>query len=552
MLPLFIYSALLGQLAGIQKRERFASWTGFLEEADRRLRHFQTQSFLVGLSDQHSHVSPTLALHLTPGYREFFSSSLALDSVLEVGGGPLEMPEKDLASLYELWCFVALAGILRHELKLTLRPPTWLNVTQRRVALELVKGKRSVLSMEKDGVECLRVVYNRQDSTPTGDCKPDNTLEIFKQGQSHPFRYVFDAKYRLQSDPEYVKTHLAPGPPPDAVHRMHAYRDQIVAEQAAVGANRSTEATVWDLGYRQYVQQTVGAFVLYPYAGADADRNRFVQAINKVGVGGLPFLPSRREEVTNLLRRIIEMSAEAVEDTSVELSTANERQRIEWAHEYGLIAIVPTREQLNYILSQGIYHSPYDKHKKWGLRLRADFILFILSESSFPGESGVGYEAVIKSVHFGERRDINPPPPPSSRGSTSEEHYVWFQLENPKAVSPARKYVKPMPQFAFTTRLAFNEAENVAELLLIREPERRFYRECRNAGLQVSVHDESIGSAQVYDIGSLRLRFTVSLDEHAPVQVRFDPWTATFKGPGWSFTWTELMFRPEECLRHLA
>jgi hypothetical protein len=28
-----------------------------------------------------------------------------------------------------------------------------------------------------------------------------------------------------------------------------------------------------------------------------------------------------------------------------------------------------------------------------------------------------------------------------------------------------------MPRFAFTTRLAFNEAENVAELLLIREPE---------------------------------------------------------------------------------
>lgn len=542
---------LLGQLAGVQKRERFASWTRFLEDAEHRLRHFQTRTFLADLSGEHTHVSPTLALHLTPGYREFFSSSIALDSVLEIGGGPLELPEKDLATLYELWCFVALAGILREELKLTVRRPTWLKVTQRRVALELVKGRHSVLSMERNGAECLRVIYNREDATPTGACKPDNTLEIIKQGFRQPFRYVFDAKYRLQSDPAYLETYHAPGPPPDTIHRMHAYRDQIVAEQASDSATRSAEATVWDLGYRQWVQQTVGAFVLYPYAGADADKNRFVQAIGKVGVGGVPFLPSRRVEVTNLLKQIIEMSAEAVEDTAVELSTAHERHRIEMAHEYGLIAIVPKPEQLTYVLEHAIYHTRYDQHRKWGLRLRADFILFILSESSFPGQSGVAFEAAIKSVHFGARRDIDPPPPPSSRGASDDEHYVWFKLEAPKPVRPVRKYVKRMPEFAFTTRLAFNEADNVSELLLIREPERRFYRECRNAGFEVAVHDEPIGDGQVFDVGSLRLRFTVMTEGEDPVQVRFDPQTATFKGPDWSFTWTELMFRPEACMQKL-
>ena len=119
-------------------------------------------------------------------------------------------------------------------------------------------------------------------------------------------------------------------------------------------------------------------------------------------------------------------------------------------------------------------------------------------------------------------------------------------------MSPLRKYVKSMPKFAFTTRLAFNEASNVSELLLIREPERRFYQECRNAGFEVAVHDESMGSEQVFDIGQLLLRFSVAKDGGAAIQVRFDPWSATFKGPGWSFTWTELMFRSEECLRHLS
>jgi hypothetical protein len=333
---------------------------------------------------------------------------------------------------------------------------------------------------------------------------------------------------------------------------MHAYRDQIVAEQATDPSSLSADATVWDLGYRRWVQQTVGAFVLYPYAGADAAKNRFVEAIGKVGVGGVPFLPSRREEVTKLLKQIIEMSVEAVEDTAVELSTMEERQRIEWAHEYGLLAIVPTPQQVDYILKHRVYHSPYDMHRKWGLRLRAEFILFILSDSSFPGKSGVAYQAEIESVHFGERKDIVPPPPPSSRGSRDHDHYVWFRLKDPRPVSPSLKYVQPMPMFAFTTRLAFNEASDVSELLLIREPERRFYQECRNAGFQVAVHEESAGRDQVFDIGQLRLRFSVFKDEGAAIQVRFDPLSATFKAPGWNFTWTQLMFRPEECLRNFC
>lgn len=537
------------QLAGVQKGGRFDSWTNFLLMAGCKLRRFQNQTFLAEVATGEYHVAPTLALHLTPGYREFFSSWLALDSILEVGGGPLELPEKDLATLYEMWCFVALAGILKNELGLKAKPPTWLRVTQRRVALELIRGRTSVLSLEKEGEECVNVVYNREESTPTGTFRPDNTLEIFTKGGARSFRYIFDAKYRLQDDAEYVCVNQAPGPPPDSINRMHAYRDQIVAEQGTHLQGRPAEATVWDLGYRRWVQQTVGAFVLYPYAGADAHRNRFVEAIAKVGVGGVPFLPSRRGEVTNLLRRIIAMSADAVEDTAVELSTVDERQRIEWAHEYGLIAIVPTKEQLAYVLQSGVYHTPYERHRKWGLRLRADFILFLLSESKFTGQSGVAYQAEVKSVHFGERREIDPPPPPSQRGSNEDDRYVWFALTKTEPVVPILNYTGHPPRFAFTTRLAFREATTVAELLLIREPERRFFRECRQAGLEVSAYDESSGDDQVFDIGQLRLRFAVSMPKGPCVNVRFNPMTSRFTGPEGGFAWSELMFRPEDCLK---
>lgn len=104
---------------------------------------------------------------------------------------------------------------------------------------------------------------------------------------------------------------------------------------------------------------------------------------------------------------------------------------------------------------------------------------------------------------------------------------------------------------AQTPRFAFKEASNVAEHLLIREPERRFYRECRLAGFDVAVYDESSGGEQIFDVGQLRLRFSVTNRGGPTINVRFDPWTARFGGNGVEFNWSELMFRPELCLNRL-
>lgn len=290
--------------------------------------------------------------------------------------------------------------------------------------------------------------------------------------------------------------------------------------------------------------------MLYPYAGADAEQNKFVKAIDSVGVGGLPFLPSRRDEVTRMLRKIIETSSDAIEDTAVELSTVEERQRIEWAHEYGLIAIVRSPEQLNYIRDKRVYHMPYSQ--QWALRLRADFVLLLLSEASFPGSAGVGFEAAIKSVHFGERHEIIPAPPTSRRGNRDHERYIWFKLGPISARTEPLRYSGQPPRFAFTTRLAYREATDLADLLLIREPERRFRRECEAEALTVHVYDESASGIQVFDVGQLRLRFRVNSSGGESLNVRFDPIAMKFHWPpDGSFSWNELMFEPKECIAHL-
>ncbi len=216
-----------------------------------------------------------------------------------------------------------------------------------------------------------------------------------------------------------------------------------------------------------------------------------------------------------------------------------------------MIAIVRSPEQLNYIRDKRVYHMPYSQ--QWALRLRADFVLLLLSEASFSGAAGVGFEASIKSVHIGERQEILPTPPASRRANSDHERYIWFKLGPITARTEPLRYSGQPPKFAFTTRLAYREATDMADLLLIREPERRFRRECEAEGLTVQVYDESAASTQVFDVGQLRLRFKVSASGCEPLNVRFDPVAMSFHwAPDGRCRWNELMFEPKECIMRLG
>jgi hypothetical protein len=538
------------ELLSLQKKDEFEAWYAFLTSAENRLERMCDAPFLRDISLPGFSRSPTLALNMTPGYREFFAAFIELFGVLEISGGPVELPEKDLWTLYELWCFISVANILRNELGLMPTKPAWLRVERSAIGVAIAKGKASELRMESDKGDIVTITYNQKDSTPTGDCRPDNTLEIRKQDPHAVFRYVFDAKYRLRTDADYVERQGAPGPPEDAIHRMHAYRDQIVAEESAQQTSLDPARTVWDLGYRRYVQQSIGAFVLYPYAGEDAHKNKFFKSITKVGVGGLPFLPSRRTEVTNILRRIIAATSESVSDSAIELSSVEERRRIEWAHEFGLLGIVSSQEQLEYIKKYRIYHMPYNP--KVGLRLRADFILLLLSQSTFGKQAGAAFEARVRAFHMGTRDKITPRPPESRRGGSGKGLYAWFTLRDLKPIEPPLPYNGKPPNFGTTTRLALSEAHSLPDLLLIREPERRLHQECLAAGFTVDIHDAITKDGSVYDLNDLRLRFVVRDGNRRRVDVRFNPATTQFSAGGLSsFTWSELMFTPESCLARI-
>jgi len=537
-------------LARAKLDEATGDWPTFLQQADQKLARLRFRTWLAEIPEPAHGMQPSLALHLAPGYREFLRTWNELSSTIEIGGGPLEMRERDVATLYEMWCFVTLARLLRNEFGLSVRSATWLRIDRKRIDVRLAKGKTSRLEMVDGHGRQFVVSYNPESDTPTGFCYPDNTLEIQQLGTGRRFCYIFDAKYRLATDADYLKVHKSPGPPVDTINRMHAYRDQIVTRECSNLSAHNPASVVWDVGARRWVQSAVGAFVLFPYAGADSARNTFCQAIEKVGVGAVPFLPDRTGEVAELIRRIARHSAETVEDAMVALSTEAERKRIEEAHEYGLLATVPSPENMDYIRSERIYHMPYRSDRQ--LRLRADFLVFLGSDKKFGKKSGVRSWAKVKSVRFGRRAEIKPSPPPSSGGKEKAEYYVWFELDEVTDLEPPLSYTGHSPQFGVTSRLALNKASDVFDLLLVREPERRLVDELRAAGLIVRVLEAEDHKASPFDIASLRLEIKASLpggSKDTELTIRFNPLAARFTWkPDGNASWHELMFETESVI----
>ncbi len=235
----------------------------------------------------------SLVFSMAPGYRELYVLYMILQHGLDLGGDVFKMSLKDLADLYEYWCFVKLNSILGAQHKLTGKDKIAINKSG--LFATLVKDKRkSAVKYETSGGDKITLAYNAEGRYPTGAQKPDNTLSLSKTTSDgvKKFMYVFDAKYKL--DPKNA------GPEEEDINTMHRYRDAIVSEHAHE---------------RPWERLMFGAYVLFPLSGTEEEVEKykahiFYRSIDKVNIGGLPFLPSCTKMVEDLLNELIGESAE--------------------------------------------------------------------------------------------------------------------------------------------------------------------------------------------------------------------------------------------------
>ena len=264
----------------------------------------------------------SLVFSMAPGYRDLYRCYLLLQHGLSVTGSVFNVSVKDLAVLYEYWCFIKLNSLMKARYELLSQDI--IKVSSNGLFVSLIKGQRSrVRYRNPENGEVITLSYNPKEvSGVTVPQKPDNVLSLKKKGAQVDYEYVFDAKYKINPAMEgstYQKMYKTPGPQEDDINTMHRYRDAIVYQSDASPFERTM----------------FGAYVLFPYKSQEEYRNHhFYQSIEQVNIGGLPFLPSTTELVTEMLDELISDSPEsAFERATLPTGIEDRLVKVDWTIE---------------------------------------------------------------------------------------------------------------------------------------------------------------------------------------------------------------------------
>ncbi|GAB6983278.1 hypothetical protein JCM15908A_16530 [Prevotella dentasini JCM 15908] len=263
---------------------------------------FRTVGSFKGLSQE------SLVLQKATGYSQVYRTWHLLRRAYSLNDGIYRLQSKDIATLYEIWCFIEVSHIVRHLLGLNADEVEHRNRTELSgmFTWTLGKGGHSRILFRKDDVELAELIYNpkhveRENDivsisylvSPTVAQKPDIVLQLTKNDLSRGMKmtYLFDAKYRIDGKAGSVDI-----PPEDAINQMHRYRDAIY--------------------YREYdaaplKKEVIGGYILFPGGGepADVEVSKFYKTIGEVNIGAFPLRPNdgrNRRLLEDFIRSLIE------------------------------------------------------------------------------------------------------------------------------------------------------------------------------------------------------------------------------------------------------
>ena len=382
-------------------------------------------TFLRDVDDYRATQSMSLVFEMAPGYRELYKFYLMMQRGLSVHGDVFRMSHKDTAQLYEYWCFIKLVTLMKRNYRLA--SSDVIKVDNTGVTISLVKGKKSEVKFINPRTgEMITLAYNPgEQNTQTVNQKPDNVLTLEKKGSNVPYKYVFDAKYRIEnnpSDPFYPDT--KPGPKVSDINTMHRYRDSIVYES--------------DTPSRFMFEKTMfGAYVLFPYDDPDGEykNHRFYKSIETVNIGGLPFLPGTTELLENFLAELVADSSEsAFERASLPRGIEERLAKVNWTVRDVMVGSLGSVAQFDDNIRRKYYYVPAkyinDNH------LPIHYVALYQSRNRFKEYAGIRYYGEVTYMKKVKRKDIDFP---MSRNNGDEWYYAfrikeWKTLSTPIAV----------------------------------------------------------------------------------------------------------------------
>ena len=273
-------------------------------ETLKRLQHhpfFRTIGRFKGISQE------SIVLQKATGYSQVYRTWNLLRRAYSLNDGLYRLRTKDIATLYEIWCFIEVSHIVKAQLHLDDEDVEHRNRMEMNgiFSWELGKGEHSRILFRKDGVELAELVYNPKNAdkekdnvgmkdlvVPTVPQKPDIVLQLTKNDlqQGMKMTYLFDAKYRIDGKDKGVDV-----PPEGAINQMHRYRDAIYYKDYDANALK---------------KEVIGGYILFPGDGEpnDVAVSKFYKTIKEVNIGAFPLRPKdveNRKLLENFIDELI-------------------------------------------------------------------------------------------------------------------------------------------------------------------------------------------------------------------------------------------------------
>lgn len=277
------------------------------------LKHLQRHPFFRTIGRFKGLSQESLVLQKATGYSQVYRTWNLLRRAYSLNDGIYRLQSKDIATLYEIWCFIEVSHIVKECLKLTDDDVDHRNRMEMSgmFTWELGKGEHSRILFKKDNVELAELVYNPKHTdksndnisitdlvVPTVAQKPDIVLQLTKNDMVKGMKltYLFDAKYRIGGrDSNDVDV-----PPDDAINQMHRYRDAIYYRHNHDDALK---------------REVIGGYILFPGNGQP---QKFEQSIREVNIGAFPLRPPKEDPSHKILEDFISTIIEAKSSAIIE------------------------------------------------------------------------------------------------------------------------------------------------------------------------------------------------------------------------------------------
>lgn len=264
-----------------------------------------SQSFFTDVGTYTGLQRESLVLQQKTGYSTVYRVWQELKFYLDRFGDQSSISMKSVAEIYEVWCFLCLKQILEHDLGFTLVENRQAKLAQNDFfEYQMKDGFAGAFRFKRtDGVTA-RLAHEPKFTDKGNPIRsflvsqePDIVLEVTlpcsaNSAEKRTFIWLFDAKYRLKTEPSRFDTDHADIEttdyvPDDAINQMHRYRDALIHLSPSSDDEISAQKS----------RPVFGAFALYPgFFDQTTQENPYQPAIQEIGIGAFALLPSQGEQ----------------------------------------------------------------------------------------------------------------------------------------------------------------------------------------------------------------------------------------------------------------